>query len=92
MDEKRFSEFVRETVAEYANKHLDKTDGKTIGKEDVYIVWMCKTLQNNKALASTTLFDGMYYEITYNGNKNEAYVDVYKKWENFAVGPVLKSC
>ena len=50
MDEKRFSEFVRETVAEYANKHLDKTDGKTIDKEDVYIVWMCKTLQNNKAL------------------------------------------
>lgn len=46
------------------------------------MVWCCKTLQNNKALLSTTLFDGMYYEITYNGDKEEAYFDAYKKWEN----------
>ena len=85
MDEKKFVEFVRQTVADYTNKHLDKTDDKTITKDDVFIVWMCKTLQNSKALASTTLFDGMYYEITYNGNKQEAYVDAYKKWENFAI-------
>ena len=26
-----------------------------------------------------------YYEITYNGDKHEAYVDVYKKWENFVI-------
>lgn len=38
-----------------------------------------------KALASTTLFDGMYYEITYNGDKQEIYFDAYKKWENKCV-------
>ena len=27
----------------------------------------------------------MYYEITHNGDKNETYVDAYKKWENFVV-------
>ena len=27
----------------------------------------------------------MYYEVTYNGDKHEMYVDVYKKWENFAI-------
>ena len=43
---------------------------------------MCKTLQNSKAMVSTTLFDGMYYELTYNGNKKELYLDAYKKWEN----------
>ena len=43
---------------------------------------MCKTLQNSKALVSTTLFDGMYYELTYNGDKKELYLDAYKKWEN----------
>ena len=85
MNEKEFVALVKKTVADYANAHLDKADGKQISEEDVFIVWMCKTLQNNKALASTTLFDGMYYELTFNGNKGELYVDAYKKWENFAV-------
>ena len=53
-----------------------------IKEEDVFIVWSCKTLQNNKALVSTTVSDGMYYELTYNGDKKELYLDAYKKWEN----------
>lgn len=85
MDNQKFVDFCKKTVADYANNHLDKSDNKQITEEDVYVVWLCKTLQNNKALLSTTLFDGMYYEITYNGDKNEAYVDAYKKWENYAV-------
>lgn len=61
-------------------------DGKKkITKDDVYIVWFCKTLQNWKALASTKIPDGMYYEITHDGDKNKTYVDVYKKWDNFWV-------
>ena len=87
MNEKDFVKLCKKVVAEYANKHLDKTDGKQITEEDVFIVWMCKTLQNSKAMASTNLFDGMYYELTFNGNKNELYVDAYKKWENFCVNP-----
>jgi hypothetical protein len=42
-------------------------------------------LQNNKALLSTTLPDGMYYELTYNGDKQEIYVDAYKKVDNYTV-------
>ena len=53
-----------------------------IGMEDVYIVWFCKTLQNWKALAGTHHGDGMYYEVTYDGDKDCAYVDAYKKWQN----------
>ena len=85
MNEKEFAALVRKAVADYANEHLDKSDGKQITEDDVFIVWMCKTLQNNKALASTTLFDGMYYELTFNGDKQELYVDAYKKWQNFTV-------
>lgn len=78
-------ERAKQIVVEYFNSHLDKTDGKQIGLEDVYVVWFCKTLQNWKALLSTNVRDGVYYEITHNGDKNETYVDVYKKWENYAV-------
>jgi len=48
-------------------------------------VWMCKTLQNWKFLISSTLSDGMYYELTYNGDKKEWYLDAYKKFENRVV-------
>lgn len=82
MGNEQFEKLVKRLVANYANKHLDKTDSKEITENDVFIVWICKTLQNNKALASTTLFDGMYYELTYNGDKDELYFDAYKKWEN----------
>ena len=82
MNELDFSKKVKELVRDYTNEHLDKTDNRLIITDDVFIVWQCKTLQNNKALASTTLFDGMYYEITFNGDKNEIYFDAYKKWEN----------
>ena len=48
-------------------------------------MWFSKTLQNFKALVSTTVSDGMYYEVTYNGDKKELYLDAYKKWENSAI-------
>ena len=85
MNEKEFVALVKKTVADYANQNLDKTDGKKITEDDVFIVWMCKTLQNSKAMASTTLFDGMYYELTYNGDKKEWYLDAYKKFENVCI-------
>ena len=82
MKDTRFIELVKETVRDYTNAHLDVTDGKQITTDDVFIVWYCKTLQNWKALASTTLSDGMYYELTLNGDKAELYLDAYKKFEN----------
>lgn len=82
MNERDFVRLCKQLVVDYTNEHLDKTDCKNITECDVFIVWMCKTLQNNKALVSTTLFDGMYYEITFNGDKKEFYLDAYKKWEN----------
>ena len=48
----------------------------------VYITWKAKILQNWKYLLASTLSDGMYYELTYNGDKDEWYIDAYKKIEN----------
>ena len=77
-----YQKTAKEIVLNYANKHIDKTDNVQITLDDVYIVWFCKTLQNWKALVSTTLPDGMYYEVTYNGDKEEVYLDAYKKFDN----------
>lgn len=82
MDSQKFIDKCKEIIVSYANEHLDKSDNKAIGTNDVFVVWNCKTLQNNKALLSTNLFDGMYYELTLNGDKQEIYFDAYKKWEN----------
>lgn len=82
MNDKEFMEICKEKVRDYANEHLDKTDNVQITIDNVFVVWQCKILQNNKALLSTTLYDGMYYELTYNGDKKELYLDAYKKFEN----------
>lgn len=73
---------VIEIVRDYINEHLDITDHTANASFEVYTVWKCKVLQNWKYLLSSTLPDGMYYELTYNGDKNEWYLDAYKKFEN----------
>ena len=80
MNEHDFQHIARQAVSDYVHAHLDKSDFPPL--INVYIVWMCKTLQNNKALLSTDMYDGMYYEVTYNGDKHELYLDAYKKFEN----------
>ena len=85
MNEKDFVRLCKGIIFEYVTNSLDKTDNVRFTEDDIYIVWMCKTLQNNKALISTTLPDGMYYELTYNGDKGEIYVDAYKKFKNFCI-------
>ena len=81
MKNDEFLKLCKKTIIDYFNNRSDKSDSFKIS-EDVFVVWSCKTLQNNKALVSTTISDGMYYELTYNGDKKELYLDVYKKWEN----------
>ena len=80
-----YTDMCIEAVVNYFNPRSDKSDKFSITKDDVYIVWSCKTLQNFKALLSTNISDGMYYECTYNGDKNELYLDAYKKWENVCI-------
>ena len=56
--------------------------------DEVFVVWFCKTLKNWKALVSTDRSDGRYYELTYNGEKEETYIDVYFKTHNECIRDV----
>lgn len=65
------------------NKALLTNPIPPITLSNVFVVWSCKTLQNYKALLSTTVSgDGIYAEYTYNGDKQELYEDVYGKLTN----------
>lgn len=86
MENDEMLELSKKVVVDYFNDNVEKTDDLKISRDDVYVVWFSKTLQNFKALVSTTVFDGMYYEVTYNGDKKELYLDAYKKWENKCIG------
>lgn len=62
-----------------------------IDRDDLYrslnIVWFCKTLQNHKALVMSTndALNHTYWEVTYNGAKNQYYVDEYCKKSNTVI-------
>ena len=88
MTNQEFAELCKESVVNYYNGRVESIDKNgEITTEDVFVVWLCKTLQNHKALLSATVSDGMYYELTYIGDKNELYLDAYKKWENKLIIP-----
>ena len=81
-----YQEKARRLVFEYVKARLEKTDKHvTFAPDEVYVVWFSKTLRNWKCLISTTLPDGMYYEVTYNGEDFETYIDAYKKFDNVCI-------
>ena len=84
-------EFMKLCKQEVRKDYVIQT-GKRITTDDIHIVWYCKTLHNWKALVSTNRIDGLYYECTYNGDKNELYVDVYTKIENVCISKEYKEC
>ena len=87
MKSKEFLEKAKSLVVEYFNELHDKSmDSATmIGENDVFVVWFNYTLGNMKGLFSTTVPDGMYYEITYDPRCNKIYFDAYKKFHHKAV-------
>ena len=56
-----------------------------IHMEDIYVVWFSYTLGNWKALVSTSLPDGKYYEVTHSKERDVTFVDTYLKISNTTV-------
>lgn len=85
-----FLDKAKRLVVEEYNRHLPEglPDNLTIG--DVFIVWFSKTLQNWKALVATNVAgDGFYFEVTFNGDRLETYIDTYIKVNNTVVSDVV---
>lgn len=80
-----FMNKAKDIVVNYFNEKNDVTNKTRLTKDDVFIVWFCKTLQNWKALVGTTIPEGKYYEVTHNGDKHETYLDVYQKLDNICI-------
>lgn len=81
MDSYKFQKACKEWLIAYYKANFNKD----ISIEDIFVVWSCKTLQNNKILMSTNIPDGIYVECTQNGDKQETYFDIYQKRENIKV-------
>ena len=83
MDSYKFEVICKNAIIDYYKKYIKfGMTGFKLSIKDVYVVWSCKTLENNKALLSTTRCDGFYFECTYNGAKDELYLDLYVKSDN----------
>ena len=74
MNPKEFQLAACTAISRYFNDNADVT-GVYLSPDDIYTVWSCKTLQNNKGLFTTPIKDGLYYEATYNGDKQEQNAD-----------------
>lgn len=85
------TQIAKKAVFDYVKAHLEKTDTHvTFAEDEVYVVWFAYTLGNWKALVSTTLPDGMYYEVTHSAVREQTYLDAYKKFENQVVDPLFE--
>jgi hypothetical protein len=84
-DPDRFLMQAKQLVVENYNNHRDLGRSEELSMGSVYIVWFAKTLSNWKAIVASPVARGLMWEVTYNGNRGEAYIDIYKKLNNVRV-------
>lgn len=84
MDSKDFEQLAKDIIVDSYNAIHPNS---TITTDNVFTVWLCKTLQNNKGLFGINIPENQnYYEATYNGDKKDLYLDIYDKIENRVYG------
>lgn len=79
MTNQRFISFAKYKVQQWLVHNVEDMD--CFSTDDIFVVWYCKTLQNHKALLGTRFTDH-YFECTFNGDKEEMYIDIYNKVQN----------
>jgi hypothetical protein len=87
-----FPQRVREKVFEHVKARLEPTDHHiSFALSDVYVVSFTFIRGQYKAMVSTTLPDGMYYEVIYNSLKQETYIVSYKQWETVTIPDTVEA-
>ena len=76
MGNQEFESRATSIVRNWYNAHV------TMTPTEIYVVWMVKVLRNNKAMISSNHSDGRYFEVTWDGERERFYLDVYSKVEN----------
>jgi hypothetical protein len=81
MTTKHFEELA---VQEYLKALKEKYDQEQ-SEGNTSIVWLCYILGGMKCLIADRSHNGLYAEFTYNKDKNECYLDIYKKEHNILI-------
>ena len=79
MSNQEFETRATSIVRNWYNAHVP------MAPTEIYVVWMVKVLRNNKAMISSNHSDGRYFEVTWDGEREKFYLDVYSKVENQAL-------
>ncbi|PWT39576.1 hypothetical protein DKZ22_10700 [Limosilactobacillus reuteri] len=87
MTNEEFIAIAKNEVSHYFEEHIFGPAHPAISDDQVFVTWYAKVLQNHKALLGVDDLgnDQHYYEVTYNGDKGELYLDVYNKEENVCI-------
>lgn len=85
LDPDRFLKLAKDTVVSNFNEHRNKDRSPPLTLAMVQIVWFAKTLENWKAIVSSSAAKNLLWEVSYSGAKNEIYLDVYGKLKNHKI-------
>jgi Family of unknown function (DUF6275) len=84
-DPDRYLSMAKKLVADNYNASHNSSRTPSLSLDDVYIIWFTKLLASWKAVVASTAVRGLVWIVSYNGPRNEAYVEVYKRVNNVTV-------
>jgi hypothetical protein len=79
LDPDRFLRAAKRLVVDNYNRHYNPETDTELTVGDVYIVWFAKALGNWRAIVSSNVARGLLYDVSYNGHRAEATIDVFRR-------------
>lgn len=84
-DPDKFIKTARQVVVDQINNSKNNRSTRRIDEKGVYVVWFTKVLGNWKAIVASPIVRTYMWEVTYNGGKDEIYIDVYRRQESVKI-------